>query len=302
MSNENRADYKSGFVGIIGAPNVGKSTFLNRVLGEKVAITSDKPQTTRHRILGVATLETAQIIFTDTPGVHQADSLLNRELTAAALSVLGDADVILFMAVPGHRRKDENMVIKALKSIDQPVIVAINKIDQMKKEDLLPYMEECQKELNPKAMVPICALTGDGVPELLEVVTDNLSLGPQLYPPDTLTDQPERFIAAEMVREQVFKQTGQEIPYSTAVTVEEFKEDEEKNLIRINAIIHLERESQKGIVIGKNGSKLKEIGTESRKDIERMTGTKVYLELFVKVWKNWSKDPRAISEFGYKWK
>lgn len=291
-------EHRSGFVGILGAPNAGKSTLLNRILEEKVAITSSKPQTTRHRILGVWTGDDAQVIFLDTPGVHKAKDLLNRELVAQALSVLDDVDVILFMVEPGKREADESLVMDALKSVNKPILLAINKIDVLSKPDILPIIDSYNKKMNLAATVPISALTGDNVPALLDEIIKHLPAGPQYYPPDTLTDQPEKFIAAEMIREQVFRLTGKEIPYSTAVTVEEFKEDEK--LIRISAQIHLERESQKKIVIGKGGSKLKEIGTAARKDIERMTGVKVFLDLFVRIQKNWSKDPHALRRFGYK--
>lgn len=292
--------FRSGFVGIIGAPNVGKSTLLNYILGEKVAITSKKPQTTRHRIVGVWTGPKAQIIFQDTPGVHQAKNLLNKELVAQAMGVMTDVDLVLFLTEPKGRKNDEQLVTEALGKIDRPIVMAINKIDLTRKQELLPLMEEFNQKPAPAAIVPVCALTGEGVPVLLEEIIKLLPPGPQYYPPDTLTDQPERFIAAEMIREQVFRQTGEEIPYSTAVTVEEFKES--PKLIRIMATIHVEKKSQKIIVVGKGGRKLKEIGTAARMDIERLTGSKVFLELFVRVQKNWSKDPRAIERFGYKQK
>ena len=290
--------HRSGFVGIFGAPNVGKSTLLNRILEEKVAITSEKPQTTRHRILGVWTAPEAQIIFLDTPGVHQARDLLNRELVAQALSVLSDVDLILFMIDPNRRGEAESLVIDSLKKANQPVILVVNKIDRVRKPDLLPLLDEMNQRLALTALAPISALTGENVPVLMDEIIRRLPEGPEYYPPDTLTDQPERFIAAEMIREQVFRQTGREIPYATAVTVEEFKESR-PGLIRIKATIHLERQSQKKIVIGRQGSKLKEIGTAARKDIERLTGTRIFLDIFVRIQKNWSKDPRALKRFGY---
>jgi GTPase len=290
-------EYRSGFVGIVGAPNVGKSTLLNNILKEKVAITSDKPQTTRHRILGVWTSDRAQIIFQDTPGIHQADNLLSRGLVGQALAVLPDVDVVVFLTQPHARADDERLVIKALEEAAKTVLLVINKIDRVAKPDLLPLMDQYRKILEPAAIVPVSALTGEHVDILLEEIVAHLPSGPRYYPEDTLTDQPERFIAAEMIREQVFRLTGREIPYATAVTVESFKETE--RLVRISATIHVERDSQKKIVIGAKGSKLKQIGTAARRDIEQMTGTKVFLELFVRVWKNWTKDPRAIREFGY---
>ena len=291
-------EHRSGFVGIFGAPNVGKSTLLNLVLGEKVAITSDKPQTTRHRILGVLTGQDYQMVFLDTPGIHQAKGLLHHELVNQAMSALGEVDLILVLVEPGRREQDESLVIQALEKSKKPVILAINKIDRMNKPDLLPMIEQYHSLLPLAAVVPISALTGDNVQALLDELVGHLPPGPQYYPPDTLTDQPERLIAAEMIREQVFRLTGQEIPYSTAVTVEEFKES--PKIIRILATIHLERESQKKIVIGAKGAKLKEIGIAARGQLERLLGIQVYLELFVRIQKNWSKDPHALKRFGYK--
>jgi len=290
--------HRSGFVGIIGPPNVGKSTLLNRLLEQKIAITSDKPQTTRHRILGVWTGPDAQIVFFDTPGLHQGSGLLNRHLTARALSVLPDVDLILFMIEPGRPEDEARPVIEALREREKTVILVINKIDQVRKEDLLPLMDRFSRELPLAALVPISALKGENLKGLIEEIKAHLPPGPRYYPPDTVTDQPERFIAAEMIREEIFRLTGQEIPYSTAITVEAFKEDR-PDLIKIQATIHVERPSQKGIIIGKQGQKIKQIGTAARKDIERLTGTKVFLQLFVRVQKNWSKDPRALRRFGY---
>jgi GTP-binding protein Era len=293
-----RNGYRSGFVSIVGAPNVGKSTLLNRILGQKVAITSPKPQTTRHRILGIWTTPEAQVIFQDTPGIHQAESLFNQRMLQIALSSLSDADVILFLVEPGRRSADQELAMDSLRGQDRPVILVLNKIDTLPKESLLPWMDELSRELSPAALVPISALTGENLPNLLREIVARLPEGPQYYPPETMTDQPERVIAAEMIREQVFHQMRQEIPYATTVTVESFKEDR-PDLIRIEATIHVERDSQKGILIGKKGESLKKIGTAARKDIERLTGTKVYLELFVRVEKNWSRDPRALRRFGY---
>ena len=291
-------EHRSGLVAIIGVPNVGKSTLLNRILGQKVAITSAKPQTTRHRILGVLTMPGAQVIFFDTPGIHQAGGLLNKVLLRQALSAMSDVDVILFMVEPGQRQEDQDLVLKALQNQDRPVVLAINKIDRIKKSDLLPLMEFFSRTLPLASLVPISALTGEGVPKLLEEIVALLPEGPQYYPPDTITDQPARLIASEMIREQVFNLARQEIPYSTAVTIEEFNEDR-PDLTRIRAVIHVERNSQKGIIIGKKGAMLKQIGSAARKDIERLTGTKVFLDLFVRVEKNWSRDPRAMRRFGY---
>lgn len=293
-----KSGYRSGFVSIVGAPNVGKSTLLNRILGQKVAITSPKPQTTRHRILGIWTTPEVQVIFQDTPGIHQAESLFNQRMLQIALSSLSDADVILFLVEPGRRSADQELAMDSLRGQERTVILVLNKIDTIPKESLLPWMDELSRELPSAALVPISALTGENLAALLREIVARLPEGPQYYPPDTMTDQPERIIAAEMIREQVFHQMRQEIPYATAVTVESFKEDR-PDLIRIEATIHVERDSQKGIIIGKKGESLKRIGTAARKDIERLTGTKVYLELFVRVEKNWSRDPRSLRRFGY---
>jgi len=294
----NDTEFRSGFVGILGAPNVGKSTLLNRILAYKVAITSNKPQTTRHRILGVWTSPTAQAVFMDTPGLHQGGGLLNREMVNQALSVLEDADLILFIVAPDRRGPDEDLALETLQRQDKPVILALNKVDTMNKADLLPWMDELNRRLKLAALVPVSALKGDNLDALLTEIVRQLPQGPRYYPEDTLTDQPERLIAAEMIREQVFRLTGQEIPYATAVTVEAFKEDR-PDLVRIQATIHVERDSQKKIVIGERAAKLKEIGTAARQNIERMTGTRVFLELFVRVEKNWSKNPAALKRFGY---
>ncbi|MEW6262333.1 MAG: GTPase Era [Thermodesulfobacteriota bacterium] len=306
---------RAGFVGLIGPPNVGKSTLLNLILGQKIAITSEKPQTTRHRILGVWSSPRAQVVFLDTPGLHQAKSLLARELVAQALAVLADVDLILLLIEsfdlevvrpggsrqaldrPGRRAEGTELALETVKNSGRPVVLAINKIDRIKKPDLLPLMDDLRRRIPEAVLVPISARTGANVPALLEEIVKRLPEGPPFYPPETLTDQPERFIAAEMVREQVFRLTGAEIPYSTAVTVEEYKEG--PALTRISAVIHVERESQKKIVIGAKGAKLKQIGSAARIEIERLTGTKVFLELFVRVQKNWTRDPAAIKRFGY---
>ncbi len=290
--------YRSGLVTIIGAPNVGKSTLLNRVLGQKIAITSAKPQTTRNRILGVWTTPQSQVIFYDTPGVHQARSLLNKRMVRTALATLSDADIILFMIELNRREADNRLILEALEKQKTPVILVINKVDKVNKLELLPAMDRYYREMNLSVIVPISALNGDNVDHLTAEIVSMLPEGPQYYPPDMVTDQPERFIAAEMVREQIFVQTKQELPYSTAVTVEEFDE-QDADLVRIRAVIHVERNSQKGIIIGKKGAMLKTIGTAARADIQRLTGTKVFLELFVKVEKNWSRNARTLNRFGY---
>lgn len=292
--------FKSGFVAIIGAPNVGKSTLLNRLIGQKIAITSKKPQTTRHRVLGVAHLPGAQLIFLDTPGIHQARGPLNVRMVEVALKVLGDVDLIVFIidAVSADNASGE-IILESLKKKGLPVILAINKVDLVKKGKLLPLMEEWDAAYPFRTIVPISALNGTQVDELVKEMVAVLPEGPKYYPEESVTDMPERFIAAEMIREKVFRLTEQEIPYGVAVTVESFKERPEKDLIEIQATIHVERESQKPMIIGKGGKMLKRIGEQAREDIEVMVGRKVFLKLWVRVQKKWTRDAAAIRRFGY---
>ncbi len=294
------ADFKSGFVSIVGAPNAGKSTLLNRILGEKISITSKKPQTTRNRILGVLHRPNAQMVFLDTPGVFEAKDNLNIRIVDAALSALGDSDMILGVVDAAHPEPNaERFLIKRLEKQTRPIVLALNKIDVIKKPALLEIIDKWSKAHKFETVVPISAKNGTQIDELVAAMENILPNGPPYFPPDTLTDLPERFIAAEMIREQVFRLTGEEIPYATAVTVDTFKEKNKGKLIKIEATIHLERDSQKGIIIGKNGAKLKQIGTRSREQIESLLATKVYLKLFVRVQKNWRKDTRALRKFGY---
>ncbi|RLC19274.1 MAG: GTPase Era [Deltaproteobacteria bacterium] len=296
--HENR--FKSGFVAILGAPNVGKSTLLNRLLGTKISITSKKPQTTRNRILGVLHRENAQFVFLDTPGVHRASQPLNVRIVDVALSVMADVDLILLVVdASSPDLESEKILIKALKNTQTKVVLALNKIDQIKKPALLSQMEAWHDAYPFEAVIPISAKHGTQVEVMMTAMENVLPEGPPLFPEDTLTDMPERFIAAEMIREKAFRLTGQEIPYAVAVTVDRFTEKKNGALIAIDATIHVERDSQKGILIGKKGSKLKQIGEDARKEIERMVGTKVFLKLFVRVQKNWSRDTKALRRFGY---
>jgi GTP-binding protein Era len=297
ISDKNKG-IKSGFVMIAGAPNSGKSTLLNRMLGQKVSITSEKPQTTRTRILGVLHRPSAQMVFLDTPGVHTARGELNTRMVDAAFSAMADADLILFIADLKKPDPDsENLIIRKLNMKHQPVILGLNKKDGVLPEDILKSIDHWQKIYPFEAIVPVSAKLGHQVEDLIVEMERVLPQGPPYFPDDALTDMPERFIAAEMVREKVFRLTGEEIPHSTAVTVESFSETPE--LVKIHAVIHLERDSQKGIVIGKGGGKIKQIGEAARKDIERMLGVKVFLKLFVRVQKNWTRDTRALRKFGY---
>lgn len=292
--------HRSGFVGIAGPPNVGKSTLLNRILGEKISITSPKPQTTRNRILGIAHRPRAQIIFVDTPGVHGARKALNIRMVEAALAALDDMDVVLLVLdATAPDPAAERLLVKKLGQLRRPVVLALNKTDLVAKPALLALIARWSQAVAFESLVPVSAKTGDQLPALLEALEACLPEGPPLFPADAVTDLPERFIAAEMIREKVFRFTGQEIPYSTAVTIEHFAEDDRPALVKIFATIHVERDSQKGVVIGKGGAKLRQIGTAARSEIQRMLGARVYLKLLVRVQKNWSQDSRALRRFGY---
>lgn len=292
--------FRSGFITIAGAPNVGKSTLLNRILGEKISITSKKPQTTRNRILGIRHRPGSQMIFFDTPGIHKATKELNVRIVDTAISLLGDADLILVLAdVSRPDPSSENILIKNIQAQGQPAILALNKIDLVAKPVLLEMIDAWSVRHAFSAMVPVSATHGTQVEELLAEMNAALPEGPPYFPEDALTDLPERFLAAEMIREKVFRLTGQEIPYATAVTVERFTEPEASGSVRIHATIHVERPSQKGMIIGKGGTKLKQIGEAARKEIQRLVGRNVFLKLFVRVQKNWSKDTKALRRFGY---
>lgn len=294
------APFRSGFISILGRPNVGKSTLFNRILGEKIAIVTEKPQTTRTRILGIKNVEGGQFIFLDTPGIHEGRSELNQRMVQIAIASGRDADVLLFMieATSPLIEKDREM-IESLKGSDGLPFLVVNKIDLVKKETLLPLMDRYQK-LHPfQKIIPLSAVTGDGVDILLDEILKVLPESAPYYPEDMITDQTERFWVSEIIREKVIKQSYHEIPYSTAVTIEEFKEHPEKNLIVIKGTISVERDSQKKILIGKGGQKLKQIGEVARKEAEALLGTKVFLELWVKVERNWTQDPRALNRMGY---
>ncbi len=285
---------------LVGAPNAGKSTLLNRYLGQKVAITASKPQTTRTRILGVWTTPQAQVIFFDNPGVHQPKSALQRAMFLTAVGALEEVDVILWLMDAASRRpQDEAMILEHLAKIEKPVALALNKIDRLKKPLLLPLMAEMDKARSFAAMVPISALSGDGLEALAAEVIALLPQGEPIFPQDALTDQPERVLAAEMIREKVIRLTREEIPYGVAVNVSQFKERPGKDLTYISAVIVVEKESHKGIVIGAKGARLKDIGREARTEIEALLGVRVFLDLLVKVEKGWTRDVRALKRLGY---
>lgn len=292
--------FHSGFVTIVGRPNVGKSTLLNRILGEKITITSSKPQTTRNRIVGVHNFERGQVSFIDTPGIHKAKGKLNRFMVEQALGACSDIDLVLFLVEAKDRLgPGDEFILDFLEKTKVPVFLVINKIDLVSPESLLGQIQQYSERFSFREIVPISAQTGNGVERLLKAVENSMPEGPQYYPGDVLTDQPERFVVAELVREKIMRRTNEEIPYGVAVQVEQFTEKNDKNLIVIQALIHVERDSHKRIIVGKGGRMIKTIGQEARKDIERLLGTRVFLELFVRVDKDWSQSERMLRELGY---
>lgn len=295
-----KKEFKSGFVAIIGRPNVGKSTLMNQIIGQKIAIMSDKPQTTRNKIHGVYTSENGQIVFLDTPGIHKPTSKLGDYMSKVAHSTLGEVDAILFLidVVEGLGGGDR-YIIEQLGRVETPVILVLNKIDRVAPEDLLPIITQYKDLYNFAEIVPISALKGNNVTTLLEQIVRYLPEGPQYYPADQITDHPEQFVCAELVREKILHMTREEVPHSIAVQIEDMRV-EESGLVRISAVIFVERDSQKGIIIGKQGSLLKEIGKQARKDIEALLGSKTFLELWVKVKKDWRNQERVLRDLGFK--
>ena len=292
--------YKSGFIAIIGRPNVGKSTFLNHVVGQKIAIMSDKPQTTRNKIQGVVTTDEYQMVFIDTPGIHKPKHRLGDFMVKIAEDTLNEVDAIMFMidAEKGYGRGDQ-FIIDRLASVKTPVFLIINKIDLVKPEDLLLLIDEYRKKADFQEIIPISALQGNNINRLLEVLVEYLPEGPQYYPPDHVTDHPERFIITEFIREKALYWTRDEVPHSIAVALDSM-EKRKDGTVYIQAPIIPERNSQKGIIIGKQGKMLKKIGQEARIDIERLLGSKVYLELWVKVKKDWRNRPSDLFELGFR--
>lgn len=293
--------FKSGFVSIIGRPNVGKSTLLNAILGEKVSIVSDKPQTTRNRILGIRTLPGTQVIFIDTPGIHKPKHKLNEYMVKTALHTLDEVDIVLFMTEAGESAGGgDRYIIERLQGVRKPVFLLINKIDLVQKSSLLPLIAEYSRLYDFAEIFPVSALHGDNVSGLSEAIVKRLPEGPQYFPEDAVTDQPMRFIAAELVREKIFQLTYEEIPYSIAVGIEEFREEKEKNVVFIRAVIFVDKDSQKGIVIGKGGAMLKKVGQLARGELEAIMGIKVFIELWVKVKSGWRGDDAVLRMLGYK--
>ncbi|MEE4240137.1 MAG: GTPase Era [Desulfopila sp.] len=291
---------QSGMVAIVGPPNAGKSTLMNQLLGMKVSIVTPKPQTTRNRILGVLNGDSYQIVLIDTPGLHKADQPLNKEMMRLAMESLTEVDAILFLLdVCGAAKKKNsgNIPKEYLERINAPAFLLLNKIDLIAKQDLLPVIERYQKLFPFEAILPLSAKTGAGTDEVVTEILKKLPLGPRYFPEDVPTDVSERFLVGEIIREKVFLLTGQEVPYSTAVVIDSFVEGSRQ--ITIHASIVLEKASQKGIVIGKGGHKLKSIGTAARRDMEKMLGEKVLLKLWVKVKKNWSQNSGFLKEIGF---
>lgn len=298
--------FRCGFVSLLGRPNAGKSTLLNRILGEKVAITSHRPQTTRNRIPGVLTREQDQLIFIDTPGIHQAERALNTYMVDVAHNSIGDVDAVALLVEVRNADAERNVVgeveqqvLEKLAETSKPVTLVLNKIDRIEKHLLLPMIEHCKDAYPFAEIVPVSALKGANVDGLVDALAAHMPEGPALYPEDALTDLPERFIVAEIIREKLFKLLEREVPYATAVTIDTWQDRSDDNLTEIQAVIHVERASQKSIVIGRGGQMIKEIGIRARKDIERLLGTRVHLSLFARVEKAWTRNASSMRKLGY---
>lgn len=291
--------FKSGFVAIIGRPNVGKSTLMNQVIGQKIAIMSDKPQTTRNKIHGVYTTNDSQVVFLDTPGIHKRQSKLGDYMNQTALGTLGEVEAALFLvdASEGIGGGDR-YIAEQLKKIKTPVILVLNKIDKIDPPALLPLIEQYRKLHDFAEIVPISAKLGSNVDTLLDQIQRYLPPGPQYYPEDQITDHPEQFVCAELIREKILHMTREEVPHSIAVTIEDMRV-EDNGTVYISAVIFVERDSQKGIIIGKQGALLKEVGRQARQDIQRLLGSKIFLELWVKVKKDWRNQERVLRDLGF---
>ncbi len=288
-----------GYVAIVGRPNVGKSTLLNRILGQKISITTRKPQTTRHQILGIKTTDDAQVIYVDTPGLHRGSKkAMNRYMNKAAASVISDVDVVVFVVDGLRWMDDDEAILDKLQNIESPVILALNKFDKLQeREQLLPHIQQLSEKMTFKEIIPISASNGENIESLETMVTSLLPASPAFFPEDQVTDKSERFIAAELVREKLMMRLGQEIPYSITVEIEQFKL--EKEVLHITALIWVERDNQKTIVIGKHGEMLKAVGKQARIEMETMFEKKVFLKLWVKVKDKWADDERALQNLGY---
>ena len=294
-----RSDFRCGYVALVGRPNVGKSTLLNRMLGQKISITSRRPQTTRHRVLGIKTHAAAQLVYVDTPGIHEySGRAMNRHMNRTASNVLRDVDVVVFLVDGLKWTPDDDLVLKKLDSIDRPVILAVNKIDQLASRDaLLPWLQVLSGKRAFQQVIPVSAMKGDNITALEDAIETLLPQAPPMFPEDQVTDRPVRFLAAELVREKLFRKLGREVPYGLTVEIEEFRS--EHDVTHIHALIWVERNSQKKIVIGRQGRVLKEVGIEARQDIEALIEGKVNLKLWVKIKEGWADDERALRSLGY---
>jgi len=293
------SDFRCGYIALIGRPNVGKSTLLNRILGQKISITSRRPQTTRHRVLGIKTLDSAQLIYVDTPGIHDySGRAMNRHMNRTASSALLDVDVVIFLVDGSRWTADDDLVLTKLDKLDCPVILAVNKIDLLaNRDELLPRLQELSGKRSFEQVIPISAAKGDNVTALEAAIETLLPQAPAMFPEDQVTDRSVRFLAAELVREKLFRKLGRELPYGLTVEIESFRS--EPAITHIHALIWVERKSQKTIVIGKQGRVLKEVGMEARKDIEALIDGKVNLKLWVKIKEGWADDERALRSLGY---
>ena len=296
---EHETTERSGYVAIVGRPNVGKSTLLNYILGQKLSITSRKPQTTRHQILGIKTEEDVQVVYVDTPGMHENhDKALNRYMNKAAQTAVKDVDAIVFMIDRTKWTSEDDMVLKSLRYVKCPVILAVNKVDFLAdKEDLLPYLQKLDAKGKFAHIVPMSAKTGHNIDRLENIINSVIPQGMHFYPEDQITDRSSRFIAAELVREKIMRQLGDELPYSMTVEIEEFRYED--NLLVISAAILIDRQSQKRIIIGEKGSRIKQIGRDARLDMEEMFDCKVMLNTWVKVKAGWADSERALKSLGY---
>lgn len=299
MKQQDTPATKSGFVAIIGRPNVGKSTLLNHLLGEKVAIISDKPQTTRNQIRGIYNADQGQIVFIDTPGIHKPQHRLGQYMVEVTRRTLRDVDVIAYLVdASADFGKGEQFILGALERVETPVILVINKIDRISRGQLLGVIDQYRLKREFAEIVPVSAVKGENTDRLIDKLFDYLPEGPMYYPLDMTSDQPERFVIAELVREKMLRLTREEVPHSLAVIVEEFEERSD-DLIYVRAVIYVERDSQKGILIGHQGKMLKDIGREAREDIQNLLGSRVYLDLWVRVKKDWRDNEKYLRGFGY---
>lgn len=299
MEGEGKRDFRTGSIALVGRPNVGKSTLLNRMLGEKLAIVSDKPQTTRTRILGIKNSPDSQILLIDTPGIHRPDTMLNRTMVRTAANVIQEADLIFLLMEMGKKGINRDDEIMGYVESDRPIFLVITKADLVQREALLPVIEAFSSEKVFDEIIPVSALRNENIDHLLMIAKNYIPVGPPIFPLDEYTNQPLRFLAAEIIREKIIQKVYQEIPYSVAVQIESFEENADKNQVSIRALIYVDRPSQKGILIGRKGELLKKVGTESRLELEKVIGMKVFLETWVEVSENWKNNDQILKSLGY---